>query len=94
MYYYPFSTSFSEYTLLVSCNSEMIFSSFINVDLRAIMIGVRIKIATITPKENKEKNNNANDVLMFQNNNIILTSLVFWIVNTTINISVIIVNIN
>jgi hypothetical protein len=55
----------------------MSFLSFFNVDLRAIIIGVRTKIAIITPIENKENINKANDVLMFQNNSVILTSLVF-----------------
>jgi hypothetical protein len=55
----------------------MIFSSFFNIDLRAIIIGVKIKIAINTPKEIKEKINKASDVLMFQKNRLILTSLVF-----------------
>ena len=45
-----------------------------------------------TPKENKEKINKANDVLISQNNSEMLTLLVFCSVNTTIKISVIMVN--
>ena len=60
--YYSFSIFFSEYALSVSCNLEMIFLSFFNLDLRAIIVGVRTKIVITTPKENKEKINKANDV--------------------------------
>ncbi len=72
-----FYTSFSEFITLVSCNSEMIFWSFFNVDLSAIIMGVRTNIAIRTPKENKEKINKAKDVLMFQINRLMLTSAVF-----------------
>ena len=80
-------------TSLISFNLEMIFSSFLSEDLSAMIIGVKTKIAINTPKANNEKINSANDVLIFQINMLILTSLVFCTVNTTININVIIDNI-
>ena len=73
----------------LSCRND--FLAFFNVDLRVIIIGDKIKIVIRTTIENKEKSNKANDVLMFQNNNVILTSFVFWSVN--IRISVVIVTI-
>jgi|TARA_B110000967_G_C18651767_1_gene443716 hypothetical protein len=59
----------------LSCRND--FLAFFNVDLRVIIIGDKIKIVIRTTIENKEKSNKANDVLMFQNNNVILTSFVF-----------------
>ncbi len=53
------------------------FFVFFNEDLSAIIIGVNIKIAISTPKENSEQINKAKDVLIFQNKKSMLTSLVF-----------------